>query len=271
VSRYTADFTNALTAPDTGETPAIEEACAAAYPGWACSDFVDTHNIPQACRQVSGTVPLQTVCGFSSQCVTSYCALVEPIACGSCYPLPDAGSSCATTECPQGLSCTTDTMDCVVVGGQGASCGTGAPCGEQFYCVGANDSMNVMGTCQQALTQLGAACDPTSAKGPGCDHTQFLTCNAMTKQCATMTLGAAGQPCGTNDVNNQTVLCSALGTCTGATTGVPGMCVSAVADGMACDSVNGPGCMELSQCIPGGAGGSAGTCALPSAATCLLP
>jgi hypothetical protein len=269
VARYTADYTNALAAPSTGVTPATEEACTAAFAGWACADFVDTHNIPQACQQVMGAVATGAACGFSGQCKTGFCGIAPQTQCGACATVPAVGDSCATQGCGQGLVCTTDTKTCVVVGEQGATCGVGAPCGELFYCVGSNSTTGVTGTCQQALTQSGATCDPTSQKGPGCDHTQFLTCNAMTKMCATMTLGATGQPCGNNDVSSQTVFCSAFGTCTGATNGVPGMCVATAADGAACDTANGPGCMDISICVAGSGGGTAGTCAQANASTCM--
>jgi len=158
------------------------------------------------------------------------------------------------------MVCTTDTLTCVVLGGTGATCGKGAPCGALYTCVGADDAKNITGTCQLSVTTSGATCDPTTQTGPGCDRNSRLACNTTTKECATLTIAAAGQPCGTNDVDDQTALCAARGVCTGATTGVPGTCTASVADGAACSLATGSAeCLEEARCITGDAG-MTGTC-----------
>lgn len=265
-SRYALTCTSALAAPNQGNTPATLEACAQAIPGWACTDFLDDQNAPSACVQQTGSVASGGACGFAGQCQSGYCAIAPNALCGTCAAPPSAGDSCAQlSTCGQGLFCTEDTQTCVVVAAQGAACGKGAPCGASLFCVGENATKGVQGTCQPAVAQAGASCDPTGQSGPGCDHNQLLACNTQTKQCATLTVAGSGQPCGTNDVDGQTALCGAGGVCTGASTGKPGTCTAAAADGAACDAQSGPGCMLLSRCVSAGDGGTAGTCQTSSA------
>jgi hypothetical protein len=42
----------------------------------------------------------------------------------------------------------------------------------------------------------------------------------------------------------------------------------AAADGTACDTTVGPGCLDLSRCIVGADGGTAGTCAMNGTTGC---
>ncbi|MGD0525380.1 MAG: hypothetical protein ABSE49_09565 [Polyangiaceae bacterium] len=261
VTRQTANCTASLAAPSTGTTTTTVEACAAAYPGWVCAEFLSDQNIPAGCAQTMGTLAAGAGCVAAGQCTTGYCSIVPGAACGVCATAPTAGASCAqVTTCGPGLDCTTDTQDCVVEGGSGASCGKGAVCASGFSCEGADESKGVMGTCQASLTTSGATCDPNQQTTPACDRDSLLTCNTQTKTCATLAIAGGGQPCGTNDVNDQTAVCGTDGTCTGASTGVPGTCTAAAADGQPCDLVNGPGCLTLSRCIASGDGGTAGTC-----------
>jgi hypothetical protein len=268
VTRYTAYELSALNAPSTGNTPETSEACTAAYAGWACTDFLDAQNIPAACVQKTGGIATGSACAFSGQCQTGFCAIAPHTLCGVCATVPAAGDSCATQGCGQGLSCTSDTQTCVVLGTTGATCGKGYLCGDDFVCVGANTTTGVTGTCQPAVATAGAACDPENKTGPGCDHAQLLTCNTQSKTCAALTMAAGGQPCGTNVVDDQTAICAAEGTCTGATSTAAGTCTASAADGQACDTANGPACLSLSVCVVTEDGGTAGTCTPEGSVTC---
>jgi hypothetical protein len=240
VTRMTDNCTSSLALPGTGNSAAIADACSLAYSTWACEDFLDGTNVPQACQQVTGSVQTGSPCAAPGQCTTGFCAIVPGALCGVCATAPVAGDSCAElTSCGQGLDCTTDTHTCAAVGVAGASCGKGAPCGALFTCIGY---------------------DAATKTGPGCDHNTLLTCNTQTKQCATMTIAAGGQPCGTDVVADQTVLCGTHGTCTGASATAAGTCTAAAADGAACDLDNGPPCLLDARCVVTSDASTAGTC-----------
>ena len=267
-SRYAANCVTALSAPSNGNTPTLAEGCGQAFAVWDCTDFLNDANIPAACAQATGSIATGTACSFAGQCQTGFCAIPPSASCGVCAAPPSAGDSCAQlSTCGPGLVCTTDTQTCVALAAQGATCGKGAPCGAGLSCVGSQPANDVAGTCQPAGAQAGAACDPTVQTSAGCDRNQLLACNTQTKQCAALTVAAAGQPCGTNDVNDQTAFCSSNGVCSSTAANMPGTCTAAAADGAACDTQNGPGCMLLSRCVVSGSG-TAGTCQV-SPATCM--
>jgi hypothetical protein len=261
VTRQTENCNNSVAVPGTGNMAASIEACSQAYASWDCEDFLDTTNIPTACQQVTGSVASGSPCVAPGECTTGFCAIVPGATCGVCATAPASGDSCAElTTCGQGLDCTTDTHTCVVLGGSGATCGKGAPCGALFTCIGSDTTTGVTGTCQASITTLGAMCDPDDKTGPACDRNSLLTCNTATKECATMIVAAGGAPCGTNVVNDQTALCSTHGTCTGSTATAAGTCTAAAADGDMCDLVNGPSCLEDARCITTSDASTSGTC-----------
>lgn len=299
-SRETNDCTQSLTETLNGNTPAALEACAAAYPSWACADYLDGVNIPTACKQQLGSVVNGGACAIDGQCASGFCGVVPGAACGTCAALPKIGASCAElTGCGPGHTCTADTFVCVAFGVRGSACGKGAVCGVGLSCVGA--TAIAQGTCQQAGEDVGAACDPTGRTRPGCDRNAGFVCNAgvpatidaggaldggedaseggaesdaeagqdaaadLARTCQTVVVAAAGQPCG-DDVDGQPVYCQAEGACTGASGSTPGICTAAAADGAPCDTVKGPGCVIPARCI--GTGGTAGTCQYSGAQIC---
>jgi hypothetical protein len=257
-----------LAEPSNGKTPAAVEACAQAYAGWACTDYLNDQNIPPACQQKTGPFADGTVCAVSGQCQTGFCAMAPAASCGTCTALPAAGASCAQlTSCGAGLTCTSDTMTCVALAAQTAACGKGAPCGAGLSCVGADTATNTQGTCQPAVEASGAACDPTEKTGPSCDRNAGLVCNGASKTCQPIVLAAAGQPCG--DVGNQTATCSTEGFCTGASGTTPGSCTPAAAAGAACDTGSGTNCIVPGRCVGSSVdGGITGTCQYAGAQTC---
>jgi hypothetical protein len=291
-TRETNNCATSLAEPFNGNTAAAVEACANAYAGWACPDYINSTNIPPACKQQLGPIINGGSCAIDGQCQSGFCGIAPGAACGTCAPVPKVGASCALlTSCGPGLACTTDTFKCVVFGVRGSPCGKGAVCGVELSCVGADVATGVQGTCEQAGEQTGEACDPTERTGAGCDRNAGLACNGgvegepaeggpsveggveggveeagvPSNTCQAVIVAAAGQPCG-NDVVGQPAYCQAEGTCTGASGTSPGMCTSAAADGAACDLTSGPGCVTPARCI--GNGGTAGTCQYSGAQSC---
>jgi hypothetical protein len=267
---YVPSCTAALQAAATGNTAADSEACAQAYSGWACTDYLNDVNVPAACATEKGQLANNAACAYPAQCQSGFCAIAPSSACGTCAAPPQAGASCAElTTCGPGLTCTGDTQQCVALAASGASCGKGAPCGSGLVCIGADTAKNVMGKCAMGITQSGTACDPTLAKGPGCSRDAGLTCNSASKTCQNIVVANAGSPCG--EVMNQTADCSAAATCVGATATKSGKCTAPAADGATCAPPN-PGCQSLSRCIStGAASGDAaatGTCAVQNASSC---
>ncbi|HEY6458688.1 MAG TPA: hypothetical protein VIY73_01015 [Polyangiaceae bacterium] len=275
VTRQTANCTASQGAPSTGASPQTAEACAQAYPSWDCNDFLSNLNVPAACKQQTGSLAGGATCSVPAQCQSGFCAITPGASCGTCAAAPASGASCAQlTTCGQGLDCTADTQTCIAEGGQGASCGKGAPCSALFTCVGADNAKGVTGTCQSSLTTAGATCDPSQQSTPGCDRNSVLTCNTQSKVCSTLVVATGGQPCGTNDVDDQTVVCGTNGVCTGSTAGTsttpgtPGTCTAAAAEGAACDLANGPGCLQLARCVVTSDAGTAGTCQMVDPTRC---
>jgi len=260
-TRETYSCTTALSEPVNGNTPAAVEACAGAYAGWACADYLDDENIPQACQQQLGAVINGGSCAIDGQCQSGFCGIAPGASCGTCSGLPAAGASCAQlTSCGSGLACTADTFECVVFGVRGSTCGKGAVCGVGLSCIGVAGKA----TCQLAGDTAGATCDPTGKTGSGCDRNAGLACNSASKTCQPVVVASQGQPCG--NVGGQPVYCEAEGACTGATGSTPGTCTAAAADGAACDRASGPGCIIPARCI--GDGGTAGTCQYSGTQSC---
>jgi hypothetical protein len=266
-SREAADCTSALAASLNGNTPDAVEGCAGAYAGWDCADYLGDENIPTACRQQLGPVANGGGCAVDGQCQSGFCATAPGAPCGACAAPPKAGGSCAElTSCGPGLVCTQDTFACVAPGVRGSACGKGAVCGAGLSCVGASPATEKPGTCAPAGEHAGAPCDPTLAKGTGCDRDAGLVCSATSHVCEPLVVAAIGQACG-GDVGGQPVDCEAEGICVGAMAAKPGTCKAAAADGAPCDAVHGPGCELPARCI-GRGGTTSGTCQYSGAQSC---
>ncbi|HEY3821119.1 MAG TPA: hypothetical protein VGL81_28335 [Polyangiaceae bacterium] len=291
-TREAENCTTALAEPLNGNTPDALEACAGAYAGWACAEYLSDENIPKACRQQLGPIVDGGSCAIDGQCESGFCGIVPGSACGTCAAVPKVGASCAElTACGPGQACTADTFACVLFGARGAACGRGSLCGVGLSCVGADPG--AQGTCEQAGEEVGTACDPTSKAHSACDRNAGLVCNTGTESadggadddggaeagteagaeeagipprtCQQVIIAAAGQPCG-NDLGGQPVYCQAGGVCTGANGTTPGVCTAAAADGAPCDTINGPTCATPARCI--GDGGTTGTCQYSGAQSC---
>jgi hypothetical protein len=264
VSRLKLSCMNALMAPSTGNTPANQELCAMAIQSESCADFLDSVT-PAACIE-SGTIANGGGCYANAQCASGVCLVAKGSACGNCQPQPQAGASCSSTGCGLNLQCALAAMTCELYGQSGASCNHDNPCASGFSCVGAKPNANppVDGNCQVAGSSVGAPCDNRQQTMPGCDFSKGLTCNTG-QNCIVMTLGQNGASCG-RQADGSNVECAAGGSCypLGAATG--GHCMTAVADGATCDTVNGPPCITPARCVI--TTGTQGVCTIVDPTSC---
>jgi hypothetical protein len=137
-----------------------------------------------------------------------------------------------------------------------------------------------MGVCMTSGTKAGAACQSTRKTMANCEANLGLTCivpagaTMNVGTCVADTLAAPGAPCGSLGTPVTSVaVCQAGGLCKrAAPTDPSGTCVAPAADGAACDSdaANGPPCLAPAKCVPpSGSSGTAGTCVVPNASTCM--
>jgi hypothetical protein len=267
--------TNALAAPQTGDTPADRVACGAALTtsSWTCPDFLNDLNPPAACAPKTGMLTTGSACAFGGQCQSSFCAIPGGAACGSCAAVPAAGASCAKApDCGPGLVCAGAPAVCMAAGGTGAACDGEIPCQNGFWCVGfvpkTKTKPAVKGTCQAAVATAGSACDPTLKTGPACSTDEDLTCNSTSKTCATLSLAAPSGACGT--ATGQAIVCSDGSQCN-AKVGADetGTCVPEVADQNPCErKVGAAPCATNERCIVTGDSGTNGNCRFDSASSC---
>ncbi len=261
VARTKALCLTSLAAPSTGATAASVQACAVARASEACADFF-ANDPPAACLPQVGGLADGQPCAFDAQCASASCRVAKGSACGTCGAPAKAGQSCASYGCDRGLECVAATQLCQPPGAASAPCDdTGTPCAAGLSCVGATATR--AGSCQTAGASVGASCDPTGKTAPRCAAIDGLRCAAITRQCASVALVAAGEPCG--DLGHGKFAdCAAGGTCRIATGSLQGTCVAAAADGAACDPTSGPDCAAPARCV----GATSTTCQLPSASAC---
>jgi hypothetical protein len=254
-----------LDAPDTGATPATADACAATIPTESCPQFLG-NDPTDACLPQTGARAQGAACEFSGQCSTMFCAVSSTAACGTCQAKPVAGTSCASAGCGPGLVCVASTQLCQVPVAAAGACSADLPCTQGTTCVGADAGTGVMGSCMAELTTAGATCDPKRATGPDCSSDAGFTCDTTTKQCVAQPVVAAGMTCG--PVAGVATRCAAGAMCVKPSGSTTGTCVAPAADGAACDSVAGPGCLYPAKCVAASTGGTAGTCELPGDPSC---
>jgi hypothetical protein len=277
---------NALDANSQANTPANVEACAAAYPKEMCPDLFDNDPIMACVPPAGGLVNLGTACGASGQCATTYCAITQDAVCGTCQMLPNPGAPCQVQEdCGRDLGCAIPTGatsgKCAAFAAATAACLTGTiPCQSGLSCVGDDEVKGTMGACQTAASTVGAMCDATRKNMPSCDTDKGLVCvptaaGSGVGTCKNIQLVAAGAACG--DIGAMPItgfaVCEAGGLCKkAAPNDTTGTCVAPAADGAACDNdpANGPPCLTPAKCVvPAGSSGTAGTCVVPNASTCM--
>jgi hypothetical protein len=282
---------NGLDANGTGNTAALIEACAAAYPSEMCADYFDSNPVT-ACQAPAGTLTTGAACGTNAQCTSGYCHVTPTTTCGTCQPLPVAGAACMVqADCGRDPACAIPNIDvadagvptegvCAAWVPSGGACLTGYnPCEAGLACVGDDPTKMTMGTCQAAGATAGAACQTTRATMPNCDGSIGLTCIAPPAMngmgtCVAISVVGAGAACA--DIGSPTTgyaVCGTSGLCKKeAPTDTMGTCVAAAADGAACDSdpAIGPPCLSPAKCVaPMGSPGTAGTCTVPNPTTCM--
>jgi hypothetical protein len=269
IARNQANCFLSLGAPDTGRTPANEEACAQAYAGASCADYIQ-NTIP-ACQPPAGVRKNGGPCSFSAQCQSAFCAMSSNVACGTCTPPPQVGQSCAATQCGNGQVCAAATMTCQPYGGASAACSTSSECEVGLDCVVPKSGSP--GFCQQGGTMVGLACD--HKVGPICDYLQGLYCSSTTMTtagtCIPYLHAMPEQPCG-YQAGTATTGASYTECVGGSTCIIPqgmsaGTCIADALEGQPCDNVNGPTCLSPARCITTPVG-SNGTCQLVDPTTC---
>jgi hypothetical protein len=263
--RIELSCTAALGAANTGATPNTVETCAASLPDEACPAFLAADQT-DACMPQTGTRATGAACEFPAQCASMYCAIASDSLCGQCAALPQVGDSCADQGCAPNQVCVASTMTCQVAVADGGACTADLPCVEGDACVGANAGTNTMGSCKAQPTTVGAACDPKRQTAADCNIDAGVVCDTTSDQCVAQPIVAAGMTCG--DVAGVPTRCAAGGTCVKPTGSTTGTCVAPAADGAACDTAAGPGCLTPAKCVPTSTGGTAGTCELPADPTC---
>ena len=274
VTRETLACTDALSAPDTGQTASLVSQCTAALPTYTCNDFL-TNNLPVTCNPLGPRVS-GAACTFNAQCASGYCSNIRYGTCGTCADPPATGSSCARSTCGHGQDCVWNaglTNVCQTYVASGSACGAfqNPPCLPDVACAGASSTTGATGICRPPVSTVGAACGSATVD-LNCDGTKGLWC--VHEACIQVTYASDGMPCG--HVDGGVVECTA-GTCyssagpyfdlEGPTTGV---CKAFAADGAACDTRQGPGCMSAARCVTN-AGTTSGICTVPTAsvaATC---
>jgi len=234
-ARFKLSVTPTLTATGTGATPGQYESCSADLAAATCDQLL-SRNLPQSCQTVAGTITDGTACGVDSQCTNKLCRKGDSATCGVCSSLAAAGGACVVDgDCSPNLNCTNKV--CTTYGAAGASCDVTHPCDVTLTCTG--------GKCATPA-EAGGTC--AGLGQGGCDSLKGLFCNASSV-CAQIATANAGQPCGL--VNGVYTACSAGGFCKGSTGVTPGTCEATVADGAACDVINGPPCLSPAICTSG--------------------
>ena len=146
LAREMLSCTNGLSAPQTGNTPTLVEACVAAFATYSCADFFN-NNPPAPCA-ATGPRAIGATCAFNGQCASGYCQGLKNSSCGTCEAPPSAGASCASSGCWHEQACVGATTMCAAYGALNASCDADDPCGYGLTCVGAVASTSTPGTCQ---------------------------------------------------------------------------------------------------------------------------
>jgi hypothetical protein len=236
------------------------------FVAYTCADFGD-NNPPADCAP-TGARALDGACTFNGQCQSGFCAKNKSTVCGSCAAAPAVGDSCASSNCGHDQVCVANALGptCVLRGTLNSTCDSNNPCGTGLSCVG---PANAAGTCQNALTTVGASCGGTM---PGCDNAEGLHCGGTAgtaRSCEMTTLVGDGMPCGT--MGDGSFVQCVQGDCYTDTgligAGQQGTCKTDALDGAACDTVLGPACTPPARCILGTTG-TAGVCTVPVASTC---
>ncbi len=284
--RETQACKNGLAAPQTGQNPGAVEMCVVAFASYTCVDFFN--NLPPTPCTPTGPRADGATCTFNAQCSSGFCNGTKDSACGTCGAAPATDEDCSTSTCSRGDRCLGATSTCAAVVTSNGICDETHPCDRGLSCVGSNAKTGTTGTCETAGTRVGVPCGGTM---PGCDPTRGLYCGGPSGAKTCLRIGYAGTtagpdggvtaadggasgptPAGTAcgqlaDGTRVGCVAGACYTATGVATGSDtGACQPFAADGAACDTMLGPGCMQPASCVT--SSGTAGTCVIPVASMC---
>jgi hypothetical protein len=258
---------NGLMAPQTGNSPTKVEACVKAFATFSCQDFFDS-NPPADCA-ITGARANVTTCTFNGQCQSGYCQGAKSNVCGACADPPSPGADCTDSSCGHNQRCVAANSTCQAVVPLNGACDGTHPCDSGLVCVG--NTATTMGACQNAGSMVGVACGGAQSL-PGCDNALGLYCGGPngSKTCMTFAFVGNGMPCGgLADGTRVDCIGGDCYTTTGLATGTTmGTCKADSADGQACDTVLGPGCVTPARCVIPAGGTTAGTCIVPVASMC---
>jgi hypothetical protein len=280
---------NALHVTDTGQTTAHVEDCTQGLASETCNEFYD-NNPTARCATPMGPGAIGSPCANFAQCASTYCAVPDHQACGTCRPIPEPGVTCeGAADCGHGLICAIPPAapggtpincppaptsgTCVAVALTGQACLTGTlPCIDGNTCMKDNTTTGTMGTCMP-VAQLGQACDNARQKAPPCNR--GLVCisigSGMTA-CQPTQFADTGEACGTIGTGSAAIvmdcrgggLCLKTNRCT-----ATGTCVAPADDGDPCsiDATVGPPCQTPAICVVG-ADGVSGACEVSDPTVC---
>ncbi|MEJ7734537.1 MAG: hypothetical protein WKG00_35740 [Polyangiaceae bacterium] len=187
----------------------------------------------ERCPDTGGDLPNGTECQSPAACASGICTKDDHAdRCGTCRPDPCA----ACTEDQRCLHYVDDTVTCITVQEDGASCTEGLTCTstycKDFVCASPPDE--------------GEACEPVDGR---CEASAqvALFCNASTLRCERVALLKAGENCEASA--SGAVACGGGSSCL--PHGGTMTCVDPAADGAACFASQGLGCLWPAQCIDG--------------------
>ena len=256
-SFYVPGCNDQLSAPHTGDTPALVQQCGDQLAAMSCADFLQGGVVAPACLPRGGTIPNGGSCNNSWQCATGRCFVSPNLTngirdCGTCVPVVPLGQTCDPnsflgTACADGLVCAVTTVGgttpvCAKSVAIGAACADLAVCPANAYCDGTTHLCAQLPTVGQACDySMAFYCDPTKA-GALCDSNKSL--------CQPITVAKAGDSCIPPTVDT-TLVC--LGACdtpadAGQDAGV-GNCDPFVFEGQPCSASD--VCYPGTSCVGG--------------------
>lgn len=219
-----------VTVPNSSATPDRVSACATDGKAVICAEYLRNKLAP-TCALAPGGLDTGEACTFDSQCKTTFCRQISGTGCGKCSDRQAVGAACSTTsECDTNAVCSK--LKCVVPADVGQGCSPEKPCVGGLKCIS--------GTCNTPLLR-DADC---KEQGEKCAQGDY--CDASTLKCKPITLGQAGEDCGT--VQGKVIRCEASGFCGPE---LDSVCVSAAADEGGCDDLVGPRCLPPAACVAG--------------------
>jgi hypothetical protein len=237
---------DSVRAPQTGYTPSVVSACAAAIASSTCDDFYFA--TPAACLPRGGTIQSGVACGDDWQCASEWCSHTTAGPCGICVDRIAKDGACPLgLGCADGLNCSataTAEITCQSLVPLGGTCFVGQ-CSGNAYCKQASSS-STQGICSP-FPEAGQACDSVLQS---CDYVNGVECNPTTMICqnpaGTVQPGAA---CGW--IAGEYIAC--VGNCSPNQSGVGSTCTAVtqnVSEGQACGADGGT-CAGSFQCIGG--------------------